>query len=173
MKLKCHQCPERAVFHITEVDDGGQYSEVHLCPKCAHHYLNATPEQSVTSAALAEVPEKPKAEVSVGLPSSPLETDIECSVCGMTFAEFRSSGRLGCPHDYDAFREHLMPLMETIHGNTRHVGKVPGRLPADTRVQTELIKLRQELRQAIATEDYERAAELRDQIDRLRGDHAE
>jgi protein arginine kinase activator len=85
----------------------------------------------------------------------------------MTFEEFRSSGRLGCPHDYEVFREELRPLLDNIHGSLRHVGKVPRRLPADTRRQTQLIQLRQELQQMIAIEDYERAARIRDQIEAL------
>ena len=95
------------------------------------------------------------------------ESAVECPVCGITFAKFRETGRLGCPNDYEVFRAELKPLLENIHGNLRHVGKVPKRLPVDTRRQTELIKLRQEIQQAVAIEDYERAAQLRDQIDSL------
>ena len=39
-----------------------------------------------------------------------------CPVCGITFYEFRSQGRLGCPHDYVAFKTQLEPLILNIHG---------------------------------------------------------
>ena len=54
-----------------------------------------------------------------------------CPVCQITFLEFRNSGRLGCPYDYEVFRDELMPLLENIHDETRHSGKVPKRAPAE------------------------------------------
>jgi protein arginine kinase activator len=57
-----------------------------------------------------------------------------------------------------------MPLLENIHGETRHSGKVPRRAPRNTQQQTTLIQLRNELKRAVAAEDYEVAARLRDQI---------
>jgi len=74
---------------------------------------------------------------------------------------------LGCPHDYIAFQEELIPLLENIHGETQHSGRIPKRAPDDSRKQFQIIKLKNELRQAIAEETYERAAELRDEIQTL------
>ena len=82
----------------------------------------------------------------------------------MTFAEFRNAGRLGCPHDYEEFRNELLPLLENIHDETRHTGKFPRRAPDSTERQTQMIELRKTLKQAIDVEDYELAARLRDQI---------
>ena len=73
--------------------------------------------------------------------------------------------QLGCPHDYVCFEEQLEPLVANIHGQTTHKGKRPrtaGSRNADT--QTQLIRLRRELREAVQTEDYERASVLRDEI---------
>jgi protein arginine kinase activator len=90
-----------------------------------------------------------------------------CPNCGISFREFRSQGRLGCPHDYIAFEKELMPLLENIHGATQHVGKYPKRAPNSSQQQFKLIKLRNELRSAVDDEDYERAARLRDEIQAL------
>ncbi|MFO0908460.1 MAG: UvrB/UvrC motif-containing protein [Isosphaeraceae bacterium] len=87
-----------------------------------------------------------------------------CPQCQITFAEFRSSGRLGCPYDYEVFRDELMPLLENIHDETRHSGKVPRRAPRNSQQQTELIQLRNDLKRAIAAEKYEEAARIRDRI---------
>ena len=73
----------------------------------------------------------------------------ECPHCGIKFVEFRNSGRLGCPHDYQEFREELLPLLENIHGETRHCGKTPRRLPQNKQTQSELIQLRKQLQQAV------------------------
>ena len=91
----------------------------------------------------------------------------ECPHCGVKFVEFRNSGRLGCPHDYDEFREELLPLLENIHGETRHVGKTPRRLPQSRQAQSEMMQLRKQLQQAVTREAYEEAAQIRDQIHRL------
>ena len=94
---------------------------------------------------------------------SPADKQV-CPICQITFLEFRNSGRLGCPYDYEVFRDELMPLLENIHGETRHSGKVPKRAPRNTQQQTTLIQLRNELKRAVAAEDYEAAARLRDKI---------
>ena len=91
----------------------------------------------------------------------------ECPLCGIKFVEFRNSGRLGCPHDYQEFREELQPLLENIHGDTRHCGKTPRRLPQSQQTQSELIQLRKQLHQAVTREAYEEAAQLRDKIRKL------
>jgi protein arginine kinase activator len=74
----------------------------------------------------------------------------------------RATGRIGCPADYDLFRKGLLPLISRQHGATRHVGKAPRR----SRVAADRARLRarSELRDAIALEDYERAARLRDML---------
>ena len=136
-----------------------QFEELHLCEDCAHKYLYE-PQQ--------------KAAGAKGESAPPLEQDDEpgassraCPVCGLKFVEFRNSGRLGCPHDYQEFREELAPLLENIHGETRHVGKVPRRAPDARRGQAELIKLRKALSVAVNKEQYEEAARIRDRIKRL------
>jgi protein arginine kinase activator len=82
----------------------------------------------------------------------------------LKFVEFRNTGRLGCPHDYDAFAEELTPLLENIHGDSRHAGKTPRRLPQTRHTQSELSRLRRELQSAVSQEAYEEAAKIRDQI---------
>lgn len=91
----------------------------------------------------------------------------ECPQCGLKFVEFRNTGRLGCAYDYQEFREELLPLLENIHGETKHCGKTPRRLPQSKQAQNELVQLRNRLKQAISKEDYEEAARLRDHIRQL------
>lgn len=87
-----------------------------------------------------------------------------CPVCGISFLEFRKQGRLGCPHDYVHFAEELEPLLVNIHGESCHVGKSPKHCGVDAEQQTQLIRLRREMKEAVATEAYERASQLRDEI---------
>jgi len=81
--------------------------------------------------------------------------------------EFRNTGRLGCPQDYRVFRDELVPLLENIHGETRHSGKSPRRAPLSQQIQSELMQLRNKLKNSVNKEDYEEAARIRDRIRKL------
>ena len=159
--MKCHQCDKLATFHITELT-GGKPQELHLCEEHAREYLTESdPEPSAASnlaGALAQ-------QLVGGTAEDLARLDQQaCPICGITFFEFRNQGRLGCPHDYLCFEKELDPLILNIHGESRHTGKHPQRSPANTERQTELIRLRREMKEAIQGEDYERASHLRDEI---------
>jgi protein arginine kinase activator len=153
---KCQKCPKPATLHITEIRSEEQIEEMHLCEECAHKYLYEP--QGKAAAVKAAVP-SPNVEGE-----EPEALNRECSVCGIKFVEFRNTGRLGCPHDYQEFRDELVRLLENIHGETRHCGKVPKRLPQNKKKQNELVQLRKQLLQAVNKEAYEDAARLRDRI---------
>src|SRR3990172_568864 len=159
---KCHRCSKPATLHITELREGAVH-ELHLCDTCAQQYLN-NPADSESADSPDAITDKALEGVEGGLE----ELDhLICPNCGISFREFRSQGRLGCPHDYIAFERELMPLLENIHGATQHVGKYPKRAPHSSQRQFKLIKLRNELKSAVDDEDYERAARLRDDIHKL------
>ena len=164
--MKCNRCEKPATFHITErVGGKEQWEEVHLCEECAREYLSRPSDgdlQETFAGALAQL--------KIGDLAEDLERvdQLTCPVCGITFHEFRHQGRLGCPHDYVCFEEQLEPLIANIHGETTHTGKRPrssGNCNADH--QTQLIRLRRELREAVQAEDYERASVVRDEIRRI------
>src|SRR5262249_51293992 len=158
--MKCNKCTKQATLHITEVISDEHYEELHLCEDCAQKYMN---EPSAPGGAVkdAPVPQLEESEEAAAMGQR------ECPVCGIKFVEFRNSGRLGCPHDYLEFREELTPLLENIHGETRHCGKTPRRQPQTKQTQSELLQLRKQLQQAVTREAYEDAARLRDRIRQL------
>ena len=84
-----------------------------------------------------------------------------------TGLRIRNHGRFGCAHDYDAFKPDLLPLMESVHGDTRHSGKTPRRAPRAKTAQAELAQLRQRLQSLVNEENYEEAARVRDRIKEL------
>lgn len=156
---KCGRCSKPAVLHITEIRHG-DVQALHLCESCAKEYLSQS-EAGGTNESVGEGKLADAAEASD-------EADQRtCPNCGITFKEFRSQGRLGCPHDYVAFQEELLPLLENIHGETQHVGKVPKRAPRSSQHQYKLIRLRNQLKTAVDDEMYEEAARLRDEIQTL------
>ncbi|MEX0715878.1 MAG: UvrB/UvrC motif-containing protein [Planctomycetaceae bacterium] len=158
---KCHRCQKTATLHITEIKHGDA-QELHLCESCAQEYLKYADTEAEDAEGLAAK----LAEVSGDQDLEEID-QLVCPNCGITFKEFRSQGRLGCPHDYIAFEDELLPLLENIHGETQHCGKFPKRAPDASRRQYQLIKLRNELRTAIEDEQYEAAAKLRDDIQQL------
>lgn len=104
--------------------------------------------------------------------------DIHCSNCGMTYEKFRKTGMVGCAQCYSDFREPLQTLMSRVHGHTQHVGRTPGGEDSSISIRMKVERLRRSLTKAIADEEYEAAASLRDQIraleSQLKGDgHAD
>jgi len=153
--MKCEKCPNAATLHITEILGENHIEEVHLCEVCAGKYLS----EDKPPLAKAPVPQEELDESELG--------QTACELCGLKFLDFRNTGRLGCPHDYEVFREELVQLLENIHGETRHCGKVPRRSRSAGRNQNEIIRLRKQLDAAVSQEHYEEAARLRDRIRRL------
>jgi protein arginine kinase activator len=90
--------------------------------------------------------------------------DLVCEQCGMTYAEFQKGGMLGCANCYQAFRQPLTALMQRVHGNTQHAGRIPGGVHSGVSIRMNIERLKQKLQRAIAEEEYEQAAKLRDAI---------
>ena len=180
--MKCRACPKVAVVQVTEVLGEDRFEVLYFCKECGNRYLT-TPQPDDPAAADLDPDDfsdlfaaDPDASAD-DLPAE-IDTDAElagqpCEVCGVKFVEFRNSGRLGCPHDYDHFREELLPLLESIHGDTAHAGKVPKdpARPAATRPADvgDLTSLKHKLSRAVKAEDYEAAAKLRDRIREIGG----
>ena len=90
-------------MHITEIVSKDNVQECHFCEECAQKYLQE------------EVLEKETIEVDLGPSIAKMvenlagATSAVCETCAMQFADFRNSGRLGCPHDYTVFHDELLP----------------------------------------------------------------
>lgn len=157
----CDNCGSQdAVIHLTQIVNN-EMTACHLCEKCAAAKGLETEEPSSTFpltdflAQMGGGEEEAQSEPGTG----------QCTFCGLSFSDFRETGRLGCSHCYVTFEPHLRGLLRRIHGGTQHTGKVY--LPPDPSAserQKRLEGLRRRLERAVAAEDFERAAELRDEI---------
>jgi protein arginine kinase activator len=158
--VRCQRCHKPATLHITEILGRKKFEELHYCEECAQKHLD--------EAGSAEKLPEPKQSLPLQ-ESDDLEelNRIQCPHCGIKFKDFRSTGRLGCPHDYDVFRVQLVPLLENIHGEVKHQGKAPRRQGGATPHAATLTNLRRQLQGAVGREDYEQAAQLRDKIREL------
>ncbi len=159
--MLCDNCGEKeATFFYTETDKQGNEKKYNLCAKCAEikgASKKLTP--SIAAQLLAGLLEISTQEEGKGL---------VCSVCKLTYNEFRRNGRLGCAHCYTAFEENLESLLRKIHGTTKHSGKRPGiRDEKRTDLNERILGLKYRLEEAIKKEEYELAAQLRDKIKEL------
>jgi protein arginine kinase activator len=158
----CQRCNKtQATVHLLDiVPPDGEKRERHLCERCAAEEGLTTQKHESINEILSSFIKQ-----SSGVKH---RADMTCPDCGITFREFRSHGLLGCPNDYNAFAEALVPLIERAHeGGTQHVGKTPGKRGGEPSKHSILAKLRREMKNAVDTEDYEVAAHLRDQIREL------
>lgn len=92
----------------------------------------------------------------------------KCPVCGTTFREFAENGMAGCPSCYETFEDELKPTIGKVHGHTAHVGRTPSRFKEKLDIKKRISELEAEQKQAIKNENYERAAEIRDEIKSIR-----
>jgi protein arginine kinase activator len=161
--MVCEQCREReAVIHLTQIVNE-QVTTLHLCERCAAEKgvespssVAKTPLGSFLAAMGKGLPEQ--------IPATPRAGDT-CSRCGATLQDFRESGRLGCPECYRSFEPQLRELLRRLHGSTHHMGERyldRGAAPPDPR--QDAAELREQLRVAVETENFELAAELRDRL---------
>ena len=156
--MLCCICKEReATVHLTQIA-GEKVQKVDLCEQCA----KAKGVDNPTSFAFADMVLGLGASHEMEKAAGSKEQ--ACPVCGFTQADFKKTGRLGCPDCYSHFGEGLETLLKTMHKGLRHTGKVPKRLGKVLDVSDRLKTLQHELNKAIEGEKFERAAELRDEI---------
>ena len=163
--MQCQVCQKKeATIHLTEITDGVR-SEMHLCEHCAQDEGIAIKSQlSINELLSGLLATQPTDDELFG----DTEQELSCPHCGFTLAQFTKEAVLGCPYDYEVFEKSLLPLIEKAHdGKTVHRGKVPSKMPKDTKKQMKLTALRQQLDAAVQSEDYELAAKLRDEINQL------
>lgn len=154
--MTCQRCQDEASVHLTETVNGRR-REVHLCAECARR------AGVLPTAAQPELPLDKVVQSLIVAHVGELVGELAgltCPDCGLKFMEYRARGQLGCPNDYNVFARGLSPLLQRAHGATRHVGKVARARPA----AASRLRLRTRLRDAIAREDYEEAARLRDTL---------
>ena len=156
--MLCCVCKEKeATVHLTQIA-GEKMQKVDLCEDCAK-------QKGVTDPAGFSL-----ADLLLGLGASQeLEqagggVETKCPTCGFTQADFKKAGRLGCADCYKTFAEGLEGLLKTMHKGTRHMGKAPRALQQSRDLSDRLKTLQKKLAKAVADENFEQAALLRDEI---------
>lgn len=154
--MTCDVCSEKeATVFLTQIVEG-KMQKVNLCEACS----KAKGINDPTGFALADLLLGLGAaqQIEKGPPV------LKCEICGFTQADFKKTGRLGCSNCYDTFAEGLSEMLGNMHKGPRHIGKVPGHLAKQIEMDHQIRTLKSDLEQAIASEEYETAARLRDTL---------
>jgi protein arginine kinase activator len=154
---KCSICGQaEADVKASQMDKDGKVTQLAVCRECARE--RGLVEVRETKSAPVEVMAELKDKVE------DRDARLVCDGCGMTYADFKRQGRLGCDRCYTAFHDQLVPLIRRLHGATQHVGRATreGRKEAQVRLTAD--RIRDALNSAIKNEDYEKAAALRDDL---------
>jgi len=165
---KCQKNP--ATVHIQQFLLNGQKSELRICQECAFKMsainLNNPEAFMQFENVFKGFLEQMNSQFFTANPGAPSPEPIlvSCKQCGMTYDEFKKTGKLGCETCYTSFSKEVKSLLKSVQGSTRHEGKYPRRLGSDIMQKRQTNDLRVELKKAINEENYEEAARLRDEI---------
>lgn len=177
-KILCDNCKSKPAEVFYSQIAEGKLHKVNLCKACSKEKGVEDP----TGFALGELllgmgenkqvgpaPKALPAPESGGSGPKREEPDPaqRCPACGFTQGDFKKTGRLGCSECYPTFADSLAALLKAMHKGTAHTGKVPARIRRQRQLSTRVTTLRQDLERAVKDENYEGAANLRDQIKQI------
>ncbi len=164
--MLCNVCKQNeAKVHLTKIV-GDKMQKVDLCEDCSKEKgVDDATQYSIVDALLGKATDEAVAQAE---PEAAAEPGIRCPTCGYTQADFKKAGRFGCSDCYTTFGEGLQTMLKTMHKGIKHAGKVPAALQ-QSRAEAQKLKLLQKrLEKAVAEENFEEAAQLRDEIKRLK-----
>jgi protein arginine kinase activator len=158
--MVCDDCRENdAVVQLTAIKDN-VVVQLHLCERCAAERGVETTVNTLPKHPLGEFLNQVQQQVL----ATPADSG-KCSFCGSTMADFRASGRWGCARCYTQFESGIRELLRRVHGHSRHIGR-NYQAPQGEEMEKSavLTELRERLRRAIESEQFEQAADIRDRI---------
>ena len=156
--MLCCICKQKeAKVHLTQIV-GDKMQKVDLCEECAKHKGVNDPAGFSLADLLLGLGAAQELEQSTG------GVEVKCPHCGFTQADFKKAGRLGCSHCYLTFSDGLEGLLKSMHKGTKHVGKIPQAYQQSRDLAEKLKALQKKLDKAVAEENFEQAAVMRDEI---------
>lgn len=171
--MLCERCKKNeATMKLTKIINNKK-TVTNLCAECAREASNQVPSAiedfgSMLSGLLG---------LDMLWKTSPVKnlSVKACPACGMTREDIMREGKLGCGQCYITFIDEIRPLLRKIHGNCLHHGSIPNTEAVTPKEEKKsaapekspLEALQEKMKEAIAKEDFESAAAIRDQIKEL------
>ena len=166
--MLCQNCGKNeATTHIKQIINGDM-AESHLCGDCASH-LGYGDVFSGFGFNLSEVFGGLLGDMRPAVSGG---KTLRCSKCGASFDDIAREGKVGCAECYRTFYDRLLPSIQRIHGKIKHSGKASSGAPVAEKVETlkeKIEKLRHQMNEAVAKQEFEQAAKIRDEIKALEG----
>lgn len=165
VSMKCDSCDQKATVFYTQVTDG-KMKKTALCEACADQQGVTDPtgllmaEQLMGKVSSSESPFPQAADAEV----QSLQGSSKCPACGFTIADYQKIGRLGCGDCYRAFHPDISQRLPSLHKGLAHSGRIPSGMVELELKQSQESELKQKMDRAIAEENYEEAAKLRDDL---------
>ncbi len=161
----CERCGEReASVHLTRIING-EKKEMHLCEECAKKSSKLTVEDNLSfQSLLSGILNQNSMNQNPSVFNDNQSQNLVCNNCDMSYHEFTQKGFFGCEECYEVFKDNLDPLFKRIHGNSKHTGKYPLSFRKKIKFESEINKLKNEMKNAVDDENFEKAAEIRDKI---------
>jgi len=159
--MLCQYCKQRkATVHVKE-NVNGYSTERYFCDHCAEEMNQGnSPFSFSVHDLLSDYLEHEMPPDTQGKAFG----EKTCPHCGQTYQHYKKIGLFGCAECYQVFRPMILPLIRRIQGSNQHAGKVPEKMERIQRFQKQAQHLQSILKEAIAKEEYEKAAGIRDQI---------
>ena len=161
----CDMCKlNEAKVSVEQVADGVT-KNIYLCPACSQRLgfgmFSETIDISIT-----------KILGDNGSDNDDGRKSEQCPVCGLSFREIESKKMIGCPECSSFFKAEIMEILGKKKKNLKYSGFITDEQSSETFFETHSSEeLHEELKKAVETEDYERAAALRDEIKALEKNH--
>jgi len=172
--MKCDKCKSNEATYFMEQNINGHITKIALCPECAKIYGD-TPFKHFAGFDLLEglfgVP---------GHTHSATKEIKRCTLCGSSFNDIINTGKVGCAKCYEVFEKELRPTILRLHGDVKHIGRTPKNVCApkagesvsskkentaeSKNPESQILSLKAQISDAIKSEEYELAAQLRDKI---------
>ncbi len=167
--IMCDECGIRpANIHLTTIVDG-EKKDVNLCAECLARKKELKIDFSALAGTIGQMLTSGVPPVRKSAPDTEPIPDLTCEGCGTSYEAFLKTGCVGCAQCYEVFRQPLSAWLVKRAGGDRHAGRHAGGMNESIEKKMRISALRRRQKQAIAEEDYEAAAELRDQIRALNG----
>ena len=152
--MLCQKCKKNNASTIIYENISGQKYEVYLCSYCAGE---------IAVSGLLGIPDIENFFASV----SRSENEKRCPFCGSDFSDITRTGKLGCHECYAFFEKDLSPTIQKIHGISQYLGDLPRSASIEAKKTRQINILNNKLQKAIANQEFEIAAQLRDEINAI------
>lgn len=184
MQRLCDICGEQDAVIFVKIVTSESVEEKGLCATCAARYLEnkeEIKELSFVDEKLLNVIEEMKdllagivaniSAISVIMNNTKEDNQLKCTNCGMTFNDFKETGRLGCPYCYGAFHNYIKEFVFELERSGSHRGKMPEKFARLYVLKREIQYLNSQLKRMVDTENYEAAEKVKIKLEKLIGNY--